>query len=240
MTILGTGILWFGWFGFNAGSALGAGELASSAFLATNLGAAAGACGWALMEARKERKATTLGVASGAIAGLVAITPAAGFVGPLGAIAIGLIAGCVCSWAVGLKFKLGYDDSLDVVGVHMVGGIVGALLVGIFSTSAVNEFGVDGLIAGGGLALLGKQVIAVGVTLVFAFVMTMIIVKLVDAVIGLRVTEEEEISGLDLTQHAEVGYALTETGGGFVTHAAAEPSTAKVPNGVPVTSGGEA
>ena len=240
MTILGTGILWFGWFGFNAGSALGAGELAATAFLATNLGAAAGAVGWALMEARKERKATTLGVASGAVAGLVAITPAAGFVGPLGGIAIGLIAGCVCSWAVGLKYKLGYDDSLDVVGVHMVGGIVGALLLGIFSTAAVNEFGADGLIAGGGLALLGKQLIAVGVTLVFAFVVTYIIAKLVDATIGLRVTEEDEISGLDLAQHAEVGYSLTETGGGLVTHATGEPSTSQVPNGVPVPRGGEA
>jgi len=240
MTILGTGILWFGWFGFNAGSALGAGELAATAFLATNLGAAAGAVGWALMEARKERKATTLGVASGAVAGLVAITPAAGFVGPLGGIAIGLIAGCVCSWAVGLKYKLGYDDSLDVVGVHMVGGIVGALLLGIFSTAAVNEFGADGLIAGGGLVLLGKQLIAVGVTLVFAFVVTYIIAKLVDATIGLRVTEEDEISGLDLAQHAEVGYSLTETGGGLVTHATGEPSTSQVPNGVPVPRGGEA
>src|SRR5688572_75046 len=134
MTILGTGILWFGWFGFNAGSALGANGLAASAFLATNLGAAAGALGWAVMESRKERKATTLGVASGAVAGLVAITPAAGFVGPMGAIAIGLGGGLVCSWAVGLKFKLGYDDSLDVVGVHLVGGIVGSLLLGVFGT----------------------------------------------------------------------------------------------------------
>ncbi|MDQ3984959.1 MAG: ammonium transporter, partial [Actinomycetota bacterium] len=130
LTILGTGILWFGWFGFNAGSALGANGLAASAFIATNLGAAAGACGWALVDAVKEKKSTTLGVASGAVAGLVAITPAAGFVTPMSAIAIGLIAGVVCARAVSLKFRLGYDDSLDVVGVHMVGGMVGALLTG--------------------------------------------------------------------------------------------------------------
>src|ERR687892_457021 len=155
LTILGTGILWFGWFGFNAGSALGANGLAASAFLATNLGAAAGACGWALAEARKERRSTTLGVASGAVAGLVAITPAAGFVGPLAAIAIGLVAGVVCSWAVGLKFRMGYDDSLDVVGVHMIGGIVGALLTGVFADLAVNGGGADGLLNGGGFTLLG-------------------------------------------------------------------------------------
>jgi Amt family ammonium transporter len=242
MTILGTGILWFGWFGFNAGSALGANGLAASAFLATNLGAAAGACGWALMEARKDRKATTLGVASGAVAGLVAITPAAGFVGPMGAIAIGLLGGIVCSAAVSLKFRLGYDDSLDVVGVHMAGGIVGALATGVFSTIAVNEFGADGLLAGGGFELLGKQALAVGVTLVFSFVVTIAIAKLVDVVVGLRITEEEEISGLDLSQHQEVGYSLSDTGGGVAAHASAAPATssAHAPNGYPVPSGGEA
>ncbi len=240
LTILGTGILWFGWFGFNAGSALGANGLAASAFLATNLGAAAGACGWALMEAGKGRRATTLGVASGAVAGLVAITPASGYVGPLGAIAIGLLGGLICSWAVSLKFRFGYDDSLDVVGVHMVGGLVGALLTGIFSTQAINEFGADGLIAGGGLELLGKQAIAVGVTLVFSFVVTMIIVKVVDMTVGLRVSEEEEISGLDLTQHQEVGYALAESGGGAATHAPAAAAPAHAPNALTVPRGGEA
>ncbi|MFP5297711.1 MAG: ammonium transporter, partial [Actinomycetota bacterium] len=187
LTILGTGILWFGWFGFNAGSALSANGLAASAFLATNLGAAAGACGWALVDAVKERKSTTLGVASGAVAGLVAITPAAGFVGPLAAIAIGLIGGIVCAYAVSLKFRLGYDDSLDVVGVHLVGGIVGALLTGVFADLAVNEAGADGLLAGGGLTLLGKQFVGVGVTLVFSFVVSFAILKVVDAVFGLRV-----------------------------------------------------
>ncbi|MEA2447493.1 MAG: ammonium transporter, Amt family, partial [Actinomycetota bacterium] len=187
LTILGTGILWFGWFGFNAGSALAANGLAASAFLATNLGAAAGACGWALVEARKDRKSTTLGVASGAVAGLVAITPAAGFVGPLAAIAIGLAGGVVCAWAVGLKFRFGYDDSLDVVGVHLVGGIVGALLTGIFADVAINSAGADGLLTGGGAALLGKQVVGIGATLVFSFVMSIVLLKLVDKTVGLRV-----------------------------------------------------
>ena len=225
LTILGTGILWFGWFGFNAGSALAANGLAASAFLATNLGAAAGACGWALVDQFKEKKSTTLGVASGAVAGLVAITPASGYVGPLGAIAIGLAGGVICAYAVSFKFRFGYDDSLDVVGVHMVGGMVGALLTGVFADTAINPAGADGLVAGGGLALLGKQFIAVGVTLAFSFIVTMLIAKLVDVTIGLRVTEEEEISGLDLSQHAEVGYALTDSGGG-VSSAAPAPAQA--------------
>ncbi len=242
MTMLGTGILWFGWFGFNAGSALGANGLAASAFIATNMGAAAGACGWALIDARKERKSTTLGVASGAVAGLVAITPAAGFVTPLSAIAIGLIAGVVCAWAVGLKFKLGYDDSLDVVGVHMVGGLIGALLTGVFADLAVNGAGADGLIAGGGLALLGKQAVAVGVTLGFSFVVTFGILKVVQATIGLRVAEEEEIVGVDLAQHAEAGYAFTEGGGTRAPAApvAAAPEPSAAPSAVRIPQGGEA
>ena len=235
MTVLGTGILWFGWFGFNAGSALAANGLASSAFLATNLGAAGGAVAWALVDARKERKSTTLGVASGAVAGLVAITTAAGFVTPLAAIAIGLAGGSICAWAVGLKFRLGYDDSLDVVGVHLVGGIVGALLTGIFADAAVNSAGVDGLLTGGGLALLGKQVIGIGATLAFSFVMSMGILKLVDATIGLRVSEEDEVSGLDLAQHSEVGYAISEGGTSMpsASHSApvSHPATLAVPQG---------
>ncbi len=239
MTILGTGILWFGWFGFNAGSALGANGLAASAFLATNLGAAAGAVGWAFVDARREKKATTLGVASGAVAGLVAITPAAGFVSPLSAIAIGLVAGLVCAWAVGLKFKLGYDDSLDVVGVHMVGGLLGALLTGIFADVAINPAGADGLLAGGGAALLGKQAIAVVVTLAFSFGATFLILKLVQATIGLRVAESQEVDGLDLSQHAEVGYAFAEgAGGSSPVHA--PPAPAHALNPVRVPQGGEA
>ena len=241
MTVLGTGILWFGWFGFNAGSALGANGLAASAFLATNLGAAAGACGWALMESMKDRKATTLGIASGAVAGLVAITPASGFVGPLGAIAIGLVGGIVCSKAVSLKYRFGYDDSLDVVGVHLVGGIVGALLTGVFADLAINEFAVlDGLAFGGGFALLGKQLIAIGATLAFSLVATLIIAKLVDVTIGLRVTEEEEVSGLDLTQHSEVGYSLSEGAGGHAIAPTGPPEHAHASTSVRVPQGGEA
>ena len=240
LTILGTGILWFGWFGFNAGSALGANGLAASAFLVTNVGAAAGACGWALVEATKERKATTLGAASGAVAGLVAITPAAGFVSPLSAIAIGLVAGVVCAYAVRLKFKLGYDDSLDVVGVHLVGGLLGALLTGVFADTAINSAGADGLIAGGGLALLGKQVVAVGATILFSFAVTFVILKAVQATIGLRVTESDELSGVDLAQHSEAGYALTEGGGATAAPLATPSSTAHAGSPVRVPQGGEA
>jgi ammonium transporter, Amt family len=241
MTILGTGVLWFGWFGFNAGSALGANGLAGSAFLATNLGAAAGALGWALIDAFKERKSTSLGIASGAVAGLVAITPAAGFVAPLSAIAIGLAGGIVCAYAVGLKFKLGYDDSLDVVGVHMVGGIVGALLTGVFADVAINSAGFDGLATGGGAALLGKQFIAVGVTLVYSFVVTFGLAKLIDVTVGLRVTEEEEITGLDLTQHSEAGYVFGESGGGMTHVGAPVPSGSPVaaPHGAAIVEGGQ-
>ncbi|MDQ3987050.1 MAG: ammonium transporter, partial [Actinomycetota bacterium] len=240
LTFLGTGILWFGWFGFNAGSALGANGLAASAFIATNLGAAAGACGWALVDAVKEKKSTTLGVASGAVAGLVAITPAAGFVTPMSAIAIGLIAGVICARAVSLKFRLGYDDSLDVVGVHMVGGMVGALLTGIFADLAINPAGADGLIAGGGLTLLGKQIVAVGATLGFSFVGSFAILKAIQATIGLRVPEEEEIVGVDLTQHAEAGYALTEGGGAPVAPPAPAPAGSHAPAPIGVPQRGEA
>jgi Amt family ammonium transporter len=213
LTVLGTGILWFGWFGFNAGSALGANGLAASAFIATNLGAAAGACGWALVDALKGGKATTLGVASGAVAGLVAITPAAGFVGPMGAVAIGLAGGILCAYAVRLKFKVGYDDALDVVGVHLVGGIVGSLLLGVFGDLSYNEFGRDGLLAGGGLGLLGDQLIAVAATLAYSFVISFGLLKLIDVAIGARVTEEDEVAGLDVAQHSEAGYTFAEGGG---------------------------
>ena len=208
MVILGAAILWFGWFGFNAGSAVASGALASSAFVATHLATAAAVLGWLLPEYLKHGKATTVGAASGAVAGLVAITPASGYVAPLPALVIGFAAGFVCFWAVNLKFRLGYDDSLDVVGVHMVGGIVGALLTGVFASLIINAAGAEG-----GISQLGKQTVAVGVTLVFTFVMTMIILKIVDLLVGLRVSEEEEVAGLDLSQHSEVGYTFTDRGG---------------------------
>jgi Amt family ammonium transporter len=205
MVILGAGILWFGWFGFNAGSALASGGLAASAFVATQLGAASAVFGWLIPEWIRHRRATTVGAASGAVAGLVAITPASGYVGPWAALAIGFAAGAVCFFAVNLKTRFGYDDSLDVVGVHMAGGIVGALLTGVFASLAINAAG-----ASGSLLQVGKQAVAVSVTLVYSFVVTMLILKVADRSMGLRVTEDEEEAGLDVSQHREVGYTLAE------------------------------
>jgi Amt family ammonium transporter len=207
LTLLGTGILWFGWFGFNAGSALGATNLAGKAFMNTHLAAAAAMLGWLVVERLRDGHATTLGAASGAVAGLVAITPCAGFVSGLSPIAIGFIAGAVCFLAIQLKFKLGYDDSLDVVGVHLVGGIVGSLLLGIFAEEA---FG--GAIASGKWSLFADQVVAVVATIVYTFVVSLVLAKVIDLVMGLRVTPEQEAEGLDLTQHAETAYAFGELG----------------------------
>ena len=203
MVLLGAGILWFGWFGFNAGSALSAGGLASSAFVATHLGAAGGMLGWLVPERIRHRRATTIGAATGAVAGLVAITPASGYVAPLPALAIGLVAGVVCFLAVELKTRLALDDSLDVVGVHLVGGIVGARLTGVFASLVVNPAGAEG-----GLAQVGRQAVAVGVTLVFSFVATMTILRIVDRLVGLRVSAEVEEEGLDRAVHGETAYAL--------------------------------
>jgi ammonium transporter, Amt family len=212
LTLLGTGILWFGWFGFNAGSAGAANGLAAQAFLNTNNAAAAAMIGWLVVERLKTGHATTLGGASGAVAGLVAITPCAGFVGGMSPIIIGFSAGVICFLAIQLKFKFGYDDSLDVVGVHLVGGIVGSLMVGVFADTAVNSLGADGLFAGGGASLLGKQAIAVGATLVWSFVISFILAKVIDATIGFRVTADDEATGLDLTQHAETAYSFGDLG----------------------------
>ena len=207
LTLLGTGILWFGWFGFNAGSALGANNLAGIAFMKTNLAAAAGMLGWLVVERIKDGKATTLGAASGAVAGLVAITPCAGFVTGLSPLVIGGAAGVLCYLAIQLKFKFGYDDSLDVVGVHLVGGIVGSLLLGFFAT---GDFG--GLLFGGGSALIVNQLIAVGATIVYSGVVSLILAKVIDMTMGLRVSPEDEAVGLDSTQHAETGYSLGDLG----------------------------
>lgn len=209
-TMLGAGLLWFGWYGFNAGSALSAGGLAASAVVTTTVAAGAATLGWAAVDYLRQRKVTSLGAVSGAIAGLVAITPAAGFVSPLSAIVIGLVAGVVCAYAVGLKLKLGYDDALDVVGVHAVGGIVGALLIGILAETAVNPAGANGLLHGGGLTLLGHQAVAVGAAVAFAFIVSWILLKLIDMTIGLRVSEDEEVMGLDKGQHEEDGYVFAE------------------------------
>lgn len=206
LTILGTGILWFGWFGFNAGSALGANGLAAQALVNTHLAAAAAMCGWLLVEKLRTGHATTLGAASGAVAGLVAITPCAGFVGGFAPVAIGLIAGAVCYLALTLKTKFGFDDSLDVIAVHLVGGILGALLLGLFSDTKVNSLGFDGLFFGGGADLLIDQLVALGSTIVFSFVVTWVMAKAIDATIGLRVSTEHELVGLDQSQHAESAY----------------------------------
>jgi Amt family ammonium transporter len=212
LTILGAGMLWFGWFGFNAGSALTAGGLAANAFITTNTATGAAMIGWVLVEWIKHRKVTTLGAVSGAVAGLVAITPAAGFVGPLASIIIGLVAGIGCAYAIGIKVRVGYDDALDVVGVHGVGGIIGALLIGLFAQTIINPAGANGLFAGGGFALLGKQAIAVGAAVGFSFAGSWILLKLIDMTMGLRVSEEEEDAGLDHALHRERGYVFAEQG----------------------------
>jgi Amt family ammonium transporter len=214
LTLLGTGMLWFGWFGFNAGSALGANNLAAQALVNTHMAAATAMLGWLLVERLKGGRATTLGAASGAVAGLVAITPCAGFVSSFSALIIGFIAGVVCFLAIQLKFRFGYDDALDVVGVHLVGGLVGSLLLGLFADAGVNALGADGLFAGGGTSLLGKQLLAVGATIGWSFVVTFLIAKVLDAVIGLRVKPDEEAEGLDVTQHAETGYSYGDLGMG--------------------------
>jgi Amt family ammonium transporter len=210
LTLLGTGILWFGWFGFNAGSALGANALAINAMVTTQIGASLGALGWVAAEWRKSGAPTTLGAASGAVAGLVAITPAAGFVGPQGAIVIGLVAGVLCYLAVSLKYRFGYDDSLDVVGVHLVGGVVGSVLLGVLAQRSVNEAGFDGAIFGS-FGLLADQVIAVLAVLVTSFVLSWLIAKLVDALVGLRADEDAEHEGLDIALHEERAYVMTDS-----------------------------
>jgi ammonium transporter, Amt family len=207
LTVTGAGLLWVGWFGFNAGSALAANGLAVSAFVATNLGAAAATLSWVLAEWWVTGKPTVLGAASGAVAGLVAITPASGFVGPMSAIIIGAAAGVVCYGAVRLKPRFGYDDALDVVGVHGVGGTLGALLTGLFASAAVNSAGANGLFFGNPKQLL-IQVVAVLASISFAFVGSLILLKVTDALVGLRVPDEDEVTGLDLSQHGESGYAL--------------------------------
>ncbi len=207
MTILGAALLWFGWFGFNAGSALTAGGLASLAFVTTNTAAAAAALSWALAEWGYRGKPTAFGVVSGAVAGLVAITPAAGFVSPMSAILIGIGAGIFCYLAVNVRPKIGYDDSLDVLGIHGVGGLWGALATGLFASTAVNSAGANGLFFGNP-SLFTAQVIASAATIVYSGVVTLIILKVIDWTVGLRVKEEEEVVGLDLSQHGETGYNL--------------------------------
>lgn len=205
LVLLGVGLLWFGWFGFNAGSALGANGTAAAVFVNTLVAGCTGMLGWMVVEQRRDGHPTTFGAASGVVAGLVAITPSCGWVTVLGAAVVGTLAGVVCSFAVGWKFRFGYDDSLDVVGVHLVGGIVGTLAIGLLAAEVMTG-GVSGLLYGGGLTQFGKQALAVGVVGLFAFSVTYAIGKTIDRFIGFRVSAEEETSGIDLGQHAESAY----------------------------------
>jgi Amt family ammonium transporter len=214
LVMLGSGLLWFGWFGFNAGSALAANGIAGLAFMNTQVATAGAVLGWLLVEKIRNGHATSLGAASGAVAGLVAITPACAFVAPWAAVVIGLIAGILCSLAVGLKYKLGFDDSLDVVGVHLVGGIWGSLSIGLFGTHVVNSIGLDGIFYGGGTALLGKQALGVGLVAVYSFIATLIIGFAIEKTIGFRVSREVEIEGIDLKEHAESAYELASSSRG--------------------------
>jgi Amt family ammonium transporter len=208
LVLLGAGLLWFGWFGFNAGSALGANATAGLAFINTQVATAGALLGWILTEKFRDGHPTSLGAASGAISGLVAITPACAFVAPWAAVVIGFLAGVICALAVGLKYRFGFDDALDVVGVHLVGGIVGSLAIGFFGSGKVNSLGLDGLFYGGGTALLGKQALGVGLVMAYSFIMTLIIGFLIEKTIGFRVKGEKELAGVDLTEHAESAYEM--------------------------------
>ena len=207
MTVTGTAILWFGWFGFNAGSALGSNGLAAAAFVTTHVAAGTASLSWMLAEWIHHGKPTTLGAASGAVAGLVAITPAAGFVSPISALFIGGLAGVICYGGVMAKAKLGYDDSLDVVGIHGLGGTWGALATGLFASTVANPDGANGLFFGNP-GQLWIQFLSVVVTCLFAFAMTFVILKVLDLIMGLKVSEEDEVRGLDVTQHSEAGYSF--------------------------------
>jgi Amt family ammonium transporter len=218
LVLLGAGLLWFGWFGFNAGSAVAANGQAAVAFMNTQVATATAVLAWLLVEKLRDGHATTLGGASGAVAGLVAITPACASVNALGALAVGLAAGALCAVAVGLKYKLGFDDSLDVVGVHLVGGVVGSLIIGFLATPTVTGIltgdGPAGLFYGGGLTQLGKQAIATVAVGAYSFVMTWLIGKAIDKTMGFRISIEDEVNGIDTTVHAESGYDFIGGGGG--------------------------
>ena len=209
--VLGAALLWFGWFGFNAGSELAADGVAASMLMNTAVATAAAIMGWLVVELIRDKAATTLGAASGAIAGLVAITPSGANVSPMGAIAIGAVAGVVCALAVGLKYRFGYDDSLDVVGVHLVGGLVGSILIGVFASSTFG--GTGGLLEGEGFSLLGTQTAASLLVLAYSFGVTYLLGVLLDKTLGFRIPAEDEVAGIDMTTHAETAYEFFATGG---------------------------
>ncbi|MDQ3764793.1 MAG: ammonium transporter [Actinomycetota bacterium] len=233
--MLGAGLLWFGWFGFNAGSAVGANGIAGFAFVNTLAATCAAMLGWLLVERVRDGRPTSLGAASGVVAGLVAITPSCSSVSPVGAIAVGAIAGALCALAVSIKFRLGFDDSLDVVAVHLVGGLVGTLAIGFLATSAAPA-GVNGLFYGGGIDQLWRQAVASGAVMIYSFVGASIIALVLKYTIGLRVDNEAELTGIDETEHAEAGYELsaipTGSGDGRAAHAAS-------PSKIPASAGQE-
>ena len=216
LVMLGSGLLLFGWFGFNAGSALAANGVAALALMNTQVAAAAALAGWLLVEKIRQGHPTSLGAASGAVAGLVAITPACAFVAPWAAVVIGLLAGVLCSLATGLKYRFNLDDSLDVVGVHLIAGIWGSVAIGFFGASSVNSVGVDGLLYGGGTALLGKQAFGVAFVAAYSFIATLIIGYAIEKTIGFRVKRDVEVAGIDLNEHAETAYEMTSSSRGGV------------------------
>ena len=207
MTVLGTGLLWFGWFGFNAGSALSAGTLSTMAFVTTHTSAVAATLVWVIIEWLHRGKPTMFGAATGSIAGLATITPAAGFVSPMSALLIGLTAGSLCYIALNVKGKLGYDDSLDAFGVHGIGGVLGVFATGLFAQTFINPAGSNGLFFGN-IALAKTQMIAILVTAAYSFIITIVLLKIIDRLVGLRVNEESEETGLDISQHGESGYSF--------------------------------
>jgi ammonium transporter, Amt family len=213
LVMIGAGLLWFGWFGFNAGSALSANGQAAEVWVTTMVATGAAALGWLLTERLRDGRATSLGAASGVVAGLVAITPSCSSVSPMGAVALGFVAGILCALAVGWKFRLGFDDSLDVVGVHLVGGLWGTLAVGLFATAGATA-GVDGLFYGGGLGQLGRQAVGAVAVLVFSFVLTYVIGSAIERTVGFRLSEEDEVEGIDAVEHAESAYDFATAGGG--------------------------
>ena len=214
MVMLGAGLLWFGWFGFNAGSAYAADNTAAIAATNTLLATCAAGLAWLIVEKIRDKKATSLGAASGIVAGLVAITPACANVTPMGAILLGLVAGAVCAWAVTLKYKLGFDDSFDVVGIHLVGGLVGTLALGFLASDLVEEGGQNGLLYGGDLNLLIVQIIAAAGVMVYSLILAGIIALALKATIGIRSDEEDEVNGIDVAEHAETAYELGDSGAG--------------------------
>ncbi|MFF7592861.1 ammonium transporter [Kitasatospora purpeofusca] len=228
LVMLGSGLLWFGWFGFNAGSALAANGVAAMALINTQVATGAALIGWLIYEKLRHGAFTTLGAASGAVAGLVAITPACGSVSPLGAVAIGLVAGAACAAAISLKYRFGFDDSLDVVGVHAVGGAIGSLLVGLFATGTVGQTA-KGLFYGGGFEQLGKQAMGVAVVAVYSFVLSWLLAKAIDRTIGFRVAEEVEVAGIDQAEHAESAYDFSALGSGLGRSSAAPAPATAVP-----------